>query len=313
MDHVVRDPGHSLCFANQTRESAMIVLRASELGMCFGVRDALTALDRVAAPDEITIHGELVHNPVVLAALAARGFHSAPEQGRSVPGTPQVLITAHGISDRERHGLLRAGKQLIDTTCPLVEKAHVAAHELAAEGRQLVVLGAPFHVEVAGIVGDHPTAIVMQSAADVRRIDADRIGVLCQTTFPEERAAQLHVLLREANPAADLRFCDTICAPTKARQRALLELLQQVDALVVVGGRSSNNTRMLAATAARNGVPALQVEGPADLDPGFLRGRRRVGLTAGTSTLPATVDAVERAMRTLACAGEPSMPDEPRS
>lgn len=291
----------------------MIVLRASELGMCFGVRDALAALDGVAAPDEVTIHGELVHNPVVLSALAARGFHSAPEHGRSVPGTPQVLITAHGISDHERHGLLRAGKQLVDTTCPLVEKAHVAARELAAEGRQLVVLGAPFHVEVAGIVGDHPTAIVMQSAADVRRIDADRIGVLCQTTFPEERAAQLHALLKEANPGADLRFYDTICAPTKARQRALLELLRQVDALVVVGGRSSNNTLMLAATAARHGVPALHVEGPADLDPGFLRGRRRVGLTAGTSTLPATVDAVERAMRTLARAGEPSMPDEPRS
>lgn len=274
----------------------MIVLRAAELGMCFGVRDALAALDGVAAPADVTIHGELVHNPLVLRELASRGFHSVPEVGRAIPATPAVLVTAHGISDRERARLAAAGKRILDTTCPLVLKAHDAARDLVAEGRLLVVLGKRGHVEVEGILGDHDGAVVVESAAEVRALGAARLGVMCQTTFPESLAAELVARLRAANPAADIRFVDTICAPTKARQRALLELLDQVELLVVVGGRNSNNTRKLVATAAERGVPALHVEGPDDLDVEALRGHQVVGLTAGTSTLPATVDAVEAAL-----------------
>ncbi|MCA8963484.1 MAG: 4-hydroxy-3-methylbut-2-enyl diphosphate reductase [Planctomycetes bacterium] len=280
----------------------MIVLRAAEMGMCFGVRDALALLDRVSEPSEVTIHGELVHNPLVLRQLARRGFRSEPEVGRALPDTPAVLVTAHGVSDRERARIAAAGKRLIDTTCPLVRKAHDAARELAAEGRRLVVLGKPGHVEVEGLVGDHPGAVVVESAADVRGFGASRLGVMCQTTLPEQRAADLLARVVAANPAADVRFVDTICAPTKARQRALAELLDRVELLVVVGGRNSNNTRKLAATAAARGVPAMHVEGADDLDFEVLRGHAVVGLTAGTSTLPATVDAVEAAIRAFAAA-----------
>ncbi len=280
----------------------MIVLRAAEMGMCFGVRDALALLDRVPDPHQVTIHGELVHNPLVLRNLAERGFRSEPEVGRAMPDTPAVLVTAHGISDRERERITGAGKRLLDTTCPLVKKAHDAARELVAEGRRLLVLGKPGHVEVEGLVGDHVGAVVVESAADVRDFAAPKLGVMCQTTLPEERAAELLRRIRAANPAADVRFVDTICAPTKARQRALADLLERVELLVVVGGRNSNNTRKLAATAAARGVPAMHVEGVDDLDPEVLRGHAVVGLTAGTSTLPATVDAVEAAIRAFAAA-----------
>lgn len=278
-------------------EAGVIVLRAAELGMCFGVRDALRAIDGVAAPHEVTIHGELVHNPLVQHGLAARGFHRSPEDSRPVPATPAVLITAHGISARERERLQRAGKRILDTTCPLVARAHGAAAALAAEGRRIVVLGKHGHVEVRGVIEDHAGALVVESEADVRDFGASRLGVLCQTTLPTAAAAALLAAIRRANAHADVRFVDTVCAPTKARQEALRDLLQRVDALVVVGGRGSNNTRQLVAAALAAGVAAFHVEGPEDLDPAALRRHRVVGLTAGTSTLPGTVDAVERALR----------------
>lgn len=119
----------------------MLILRAAELGMCFGVRDALLVLDAIENPRDVTIHGELVHNGEVLAALDRRGFQRSPEQRRPVPETPVVLVTAHGISDRERQRLLAAGKQLVDTTCPLVHKVHTEAQRLQARGARVLVIG----------------------------------------------------------------------------------------------------------------------------------------------------------------------------
>src|SRR5262249_45569198 len=100
------------------------------MGMCFGVRDALKALAAIEEPGDATIHGELVHNEVVLHQPAGRGFTMSGEgeaARRSVPETATVVITAHGMSDRERERLLTAGKRLVDTTCPLVERVHHAA------------------------------------------------------------------------------------------------------------------------------------------------------------------------------------------
>lgn len=275
----------------------MIVLRAGESGMCFGVRDALLAIESIERPADVTIHGELVHNPAVLRSLEERGFATVAETDRALTPRPVVLVTAHGVSERERERIAAAGKRIVDTTCPLVHKAHEAARALVAEDRLLVVLGRHDHVEVRGVVEDHDGARVVEDESDVGDFGADRIGVMCQTTLPVDRAERLLAAIRAANPRSDVRFVDTVCAPTKARQTALLDLLARVDALVVVGGRNSNNTARLAATARAHGVPALHVEGPDDLDPTFLRGRRAVGLTAGTSTLAATIDAVERALR----------------
>ena len=113
----------------------MKVRRAEVRGMCFGVRDALKVIEAVDSPRTVTIHGELVHNEAVLSQLEDRGFAMTSEGDRRVmPDTPSVLITAHGISDRERNRLTAAGKQLVDTTCPLVTRVHQAALALQAEG-----------------------------------------------------------------------------------------------------------------------------------------------------------------------------------
>lgn len=283
----------------------MIVLRADAMGMCFGVRDALAVIAEVRTPEQVTIHGELVHNEAVLRDLDARGFHRSPEGDRPVPATPAVLVTAHGISNRERSRLLDAGKQLVDTTCPLVQKAHDHAQRLQQEGRRVVVIGRAGHVEVQGIVEDLDRPIVVGSDSDVVTWPERRLGVVCQTTTREDDAARLLAAIRRQNPEADVAFADTICSPTKARVTALHDLLPRVDALVVVGGANSNNTAQLVRRAESRGVPALRVQAPSELDPSFLKSRRVIGLTAGTSALPATIDAVHRALLAFAAGPVP--------
>lgn len=280
----------------------MIVLRADAMGMCFGVRDALQAMAAIPAPGRVTVHGELVHNQEVLRDLDRRGFRQASETGRTIPDTPAVLITAHGISERERVRLRAAGKELVDTTCPLVHKAHELAQRLQGEGRRVVVLGRPGHVEVEGIVEDLQDPIVVHTEADVRRWPEARLGVVCQTTTEEATAERLLAAIRAKNPHADVAFADSICSPTKARVAALRDLLPRIDALVVVGGRNSNNTGRLTALAGAAGVPVCQVENADELSTAFVRGRVVVGLTAGTSTLDATIDAVHRRLLELAAA-----------
>jgi 4-hydroxy-3-methylbut-2-enyl diphosphate reductase len=287
-------------FAVQRREEAnMRVIRAEALGMCFGVRDALQVLDEVPDPQVVTIHGELVHNRVVLDRLDDRGFQMESESGRGIPSTSDVLITAHGISDRERERLESAGKRLIDTTCPLVVRAHRAAQGLANLGYHVLVIGKKNHVEVRGIVEDLPSYDVIQGVEDIREFSGLKLGVICQTTAPERQVKVVLAAIEQANPHADLRFVDTVCRPTKQRQRALERLLDQVEAMVVVGGRNSNNTRELTSRCRERNVPVIQVADASELDPGWFREFSVVGLTAGTSTLPETVEDVYEALLDL--------------
>ncbi len=268
--------------------------------MCFGVRDALKTLAELDRPGEITIHGELVHNEVVLTQLGARGFRMVGESDRAaLPATPTVLITAHGVSDRERQRLEAAGKQLIDTTCPLVRRVHEAARTLQAEGRHVLVIGRRGHVEVQGIIEDLESYEVVQDPREVRTWPHPRLGIVCQTTTPVRLAQQVREAVAARNPDADVRFLDTVCLPTKEHQRALERLLEQVEAMVVVGGRNSNNTKELVSRCREHGVPALHVQGTEDLDPAWFAGYRTVGLTAGTSTLDGTIEEVQQALEAM--------------
>lgn len=275
----------------------MKVILAGRWGLCFGVRDALETALQVERPVEVTVQGELAHNPLVARRLAERGLAQQAEGAREeLPATARVLITAHGISERERARLETAGKGLIDTTCPLVRQAHAAAQALAAEGRLVVVLGKRGHVEVEGIVGDLPAGrfVVVGGEKEVEAWPEERIGVMCQTTTAGSEAARALRAIRQKHRWADVRFIDTICEPTKARQRALEVLMGQVDMMVVVGGRGSNNARQLVETCLRGGVPAVQVERAEEMRPEWFAGVEAVGLTAGTSTLPETVEEVRQ-------------------
>lgn len=279
----------------------MKIIRATEMGMCFGVRDALRLTREVSDPTQVTVHGELVHNPKVIQQLDAAGFSQADEADRqSVSERPVVLITAHGVSHRERQRLQDQGKQLIDTTCPLVRRVHDAALELVREHRHVLLIGKAGHVEVLGITDDLESYDVIACAAEVTTYPAERLGIICQTTMPTAVVHEIRLQIEAANPQADIRFIDTVCHPTKRRQQAMLDLVNRVDAVVVVGGRNSNNTQRLVALCEQHQVPALHVTCRDEIDPEWFGDAETVGLTAGTSTLDETIDDVERRLLEIA-------------
>ena len=278
----------------------MKIIRPEATGMCFGVRDALKKIESIDRPRDVTIHGELVHNEIVLTQLGIRGFHMNGETDRSdIPSTSDVLVTAHGISDAERKRLQSAGKRLIDTTCPLVTRVHQAAQSLQADGYFVLVVGRRGHVEVRGIVEDLTEYEIIEGPGDLRSYPFPRLGVVCQTTTAPATVRAVKVALMFRNLRAEIKFLDTTCAPTRDNQRALEELLPQVEAVIVVGGKNSNNTRELVRQCTEHGKPTYHVQSETDLKSEWFANLERVGLVAGTSTLDATLDAVERRMITL--------------
>lgn len=273
---------------------------ARRWGMCFGVRDAL-ALVRQASAEPLTVLGELVHNPKVHEALDRAGVHRQSLEAGGPAPTARVMITAHGASDTARRAWAGRGHEVLDATCPLVRSAHERLAALVARGFWPVVIGQPGHVEVRGLTGDWPQSTVVQGAEDFARIpEVGKIGVVSQTTQPWREVAALVAALRQARPQAEVEWSDTVCRPTKERQQALEELCTWADVLVVVGGRHSNNTRQLARRGRELGCRVHHIEGPDEVDPAWFEGVGRVGLTAGTSTLDETVEAVRQRLEAVA-------------
>lgn len=281
------------------------VLLADHYGVCFGVRDALAEAERLAAAAPLTILGELVHNPVVRERLARQGVREEALEQVGGAATRQVMITAHGASDAARAAWREAGFGVADGTCPLVRRAHDELRRLVAEGCFPVVIGRRGHVEVNGLTGDFPRAAVIESEADFAGLPAaERYGVISQTTQPIEHVRRLVEAMRAARPESEVRFCDTVCQPTKNRQLALRKLLAEADTLVVVGGRNSNNTMQLVAEARRAGRRVFHVERAEELEPGWFAAARTVGITAGTSTLKETVAGVRERLEGMGEAAE---------
>lgn len=271
----------------------MKVIIADHYGMCFGVRDAIAVAEKAAAQGPITVLGELVHNPVVRERLAMRGVIEAG--GHNSLGSARAMVTAHGTSDTQRNRWRAAGLQLLDGTCPLVRHAHTQLRILVRAGYFPVVIGKRGHVEVAGLIGDFPDAVVLESEPEIASLPhRDRFGVISQTTQPIERVQRIVAALRVARPNADVRFADTVCKPTKDRQLALRKLIAETDAIVVVGGRTSNNTRELVESVLAAGKRAIHVERAEELVRAQFFGLTNVGVTAGTSTLRETVEQVVR-------------------
>lgn len=266
----------------------MIIHLAEHYGLCFGVRDAISQAERLAQQGPLTILGELVHNPVVRARLAEAGVKEGSLDGAS--STPQVMITAHGASDAARDVWRSKGHGVADGTCPLVRHAHEQLRLLVQLGYSPVIVGKRGHVEVAGLSGDFPDAVVIEIEDDIRHLPTTgRFGVISQTTQPIDHVTALVEAIRTARPDTEIRFVDTVCQPTKSRQLALQKLLTTCDTLVVVGGRNSNNTRQLVTAAEAAGRKAFHIERAAELDPAWFESSHIVGLTAGTSTLKETV------------------------
>ena len=276
----------------------MEVRIAEHMGMCFGVRDAIDKALELTKRGPVTILGDLVHNPDVVAEMDAAGAVRArrPEEVR----TPVVLLTAHGTADLVKLQLLEEGRELHDAACPLVKRVHLALQKLLDEGRHPVIIGKADHVEVRGLVGDLDDYTVVLDEDDLGQLEGrDRLGVVAQTTQPLDRVLRLVEALRARFPAADGRFLDTVCQPTKDRQEALRRLVGESEVVVVVGGPDSNNSRKLTELARKLGRPSYQVAGAGELRPEWFAGVRVVGLTAGTSTPDRVIDEVREWLEAL--------------
>jgi 4-hydroxy-3-methylbut-2-enyl diphosphate reductase len=288
----------SSCDIRPPAARTLRVLRATHLGMCFGVRDAIALAHGQPPSAPLTILGDLVHNETVLAGLRARGIRV--ENRLDAITTPSVMITAHGTSEKTLQVARERGLRVLEATCPLVHHAHRAIQNLVREKFHPVIIGRRDHVEVRGLTGDLAEFDVILTDDDVRQLaERPRFGVAAQTTQPIDRVRHLVGLMRQRFPRSEIRFVDTVCQPTKQRQEAAVEMARQADVVIVVGGQHSNNTRELAATCRRYCARVHQVEDAGGLRAEWLNGAQTVGLTAGTSTPDQVIDEVDLRLRIL--------------
>jgi len=267
--------------------------------MCFGVRDAIELALQTAEQRPLTILGELVHNETVLDKLRARGIQLRNEPGEV--GTQTVMITAHGASERRMNAVRGRGLNVLEATCPLVHAAHRAVAKLAREGYHPVIIGKRDHVEVRGLTEDLAEFDVVLTEEDVLGLQPRaHFGIAAQTTQRIEHVRHLVAFLRKRFPESEVRFVDTVCQPTKLRQHAAAELARQSDAVVVIGGAHSNNTRELVATCRRHCERVFHVQTALDLRPEWFWNAETVGVTAGTSTPDTVIDSVEVRLKEFA-------------
>jgi 4-hydroxy-3-methylbut-2-enyl diphosphate reductase len=288
--------------ANSTladRPATVKILRARHLGMCFGVRDAIALARESAKARPLTILGELVHNPTVVAELKSAGL--LIEENVARVNTSAVMVTAHGASDKQMERLRDRGLEVLEGTCPLVHHAHRMVRQLVADGFHPVIVGKRDHVEVRGLTEDLAEFDTVLTEDDVNTLrERPRFGVAAQTTQPVEKVRGIVRAIQRRFPASEVRFSDTVCQPTKQRQTAALELAANSDVVIVVGGANSNNTRELVSTCRKLCDNVYHVQSAADLCREWLDGAETIGLTAGTSTPDSVIDGVENRLRDLA-------------
>lgn len=275
----------------------MKVLRAATAGFCMGVSLALKKLDNALAAQAAPIRtlGPIIHNPQALASYEAKGARCIECVEDACPGD-HVLIRAHGIPRHMEEALRRRCASVEDATCPKVKKAQLAIAGATRNGAALLLFGEKSHPEVAGLVSYAcGEAHVFDSQASLAEISFDSgrgIALASQTTQDREAFESIARDLLERFPQTTVLA--TICDATRQRQQEALKIASQVDAMVVIGGRASGNTRRLANLAQAAGVRTFLAETVEELDQSQFAGKRVAGLTAGASTPAHLIDAVER-------------------
>ena len=283
----------------------MNIVLAQTAGFCMGVDMALRKLDSLLhgldqKPGVCTL-GPIIHNPQVLQEYADRGVAQVNDSEALAPGQT-VVIRAHGIPRNIENALHNRGVNLIDATCPKVKKAQVLIAKQAAKGRLLILLGEADHPEVRGLLSYAANgACVVDSEEGLEELLQDRIGpcfLAAQTTQDQELYARMADLLRRRFDP-DIPVLDTICTATMNRQDEARVIAEQVQAMVVVGGRESGNTRRLVQVAEQAGIPCHHVEIAEELPLDQLRGSENIGITAGASTPKNVIQAVVRRLETM--------------
>jgi len=258
---------------------------AQRTGFCYGVREAIDKAKESAAAGKAThTLGQVVHNEGVVSELQQLGIRTVDTLDDVVEGAA-VVIRAHGVKPEVMERAAGRGLEVIDGTCTWVIAEQRELAKLVEEGYTIVLLGTPRHPEVVGLLGFAPDAIVVDeeeewAAAIPRR---KRMALISQSTQPPWKFEKLAAFM--TSRAHELKIVNTVCPVTIRRQQDTIEAAQGVDLMVVVGGRSSANTKELTRLCGIAGTPAIQIESAKDLtDAGAFDGARTVGVTGGTST-----------------------------
>jgi 4-hydroxy-3-methylbut-2-en-1-yl diphosphate reductase len=264
------------------------ILLANPRGFCAGVERAIEiverALKRYGAP--IYVRHEVVHNKFVVDDLRAKGAVFVDELDE-VPTGNTVIFSAHGVSLAVREEAERRGLRVFDATCPLVTKVHVEVARMRDQGREIVMIGHKGHPEVEGTMGQVEGGIhLVETPADVAGLqvaDADQLAYVTQTTLSVDDAAAIVDALRARFPKIVGPKKDDICYATQNRQDAVKFMTPHADVVFVVGSKNSSNSNRLREVAALRGVPAYLIDNAAGIDPAWIEGKRRIGVTAGAS------------------------------
>ncbi|GAB2465566.1 4-hydroxy-3-methylbut-2-enyl diphosphate reductase [Comamonas humi] len=264
------------------------IVLAEPRGFCAGVDRAIEiverAIEKFGAP--IYVRHEIVHNTFVVNDLKAKGAIFIEDLAEVPPGAT-LIFSAHGVSKAVQAEAEARGFQIFDATCPLVTKVHVEVAKLAKEGYEFIMIGHKGHPEVEGTMGQLSEGIhLVEDVADVARVapaQTERLAVVTQTTLSVDDAAEITAAVKARFPAIREPKQQDICYATQNRQDAIKLMSPQVDVVIVVGSPTSSNSNRLRELAVKLGTPGYMVDSADEIQPQWLEGAARVGLTAGAS------------------------------
>lgn len=280
---------------------------AAACGFCYGVRRAV----ELAAQAEAGTHtlGPIIHNPQLVDSLSEKGVTPVNSLAEVADGS-KVLIRSHGVGPDVYDEAEKRRLHIVDATCPHVKKAQQDARKVINAKKVLVIIGEKDHPEVISISqwgGNR--AIIINKVEEAEEIPyCETMGVVVQTTFSQSRFKQIESVL--AGKTGHLDVYMTICAATRQRQEAAVELAGKVDAMIVIGGRNSANTGRLAQVCAEQGCPTYHVETAAEINPDDFAGMHDIGVTAGASTPDWIIQEVVKMMEDLQTEGTEVMSEE---
>ena len=291
----------------------MQIQLANPRGFCAGVDRAIEivkrAIETLGAP--IYVRHEVVHNRFVVDDLKQRGAIFV-EELHEVPDGNTVIFSAHGVSQAVRDEADRRGLKVFDATCPLVTKVHMEVARYSRSGSECILIGHKGHPEVEGTMGqyDRSQGGDIYLVEDVAQVDAlqvrnaEQLAFVTQNTLSMDDTAQIIDALRAKFPHIKGPRKNDICYTTQNRQDAVKALADDCDLVLVVGSPNSSNSNRLRELAERMGAAAYLIDSAADIDPAWLQGRRRIGITAGASAPDVLVRQVIERLQSLG-AGAP--------
>jgi 4-hydroxy-3-methylbut-2-enyl diphosphate reductase len=283
------------------------ILLAQPRGFCAGVDRAIEiverALQQFGAP--IYVRHEIVHNAYVVDDLRNKGAIFIEELD-DVPAGNTLVFSAHGVSKAVREEAESRGLKIFDATCPLVTKVHVEVAKMRKQGCEIVMIGHAGHPEVEGTMGQAQEGMhLVETVADVATLQVanpDLVAYVSQTTLSVDDTAEIIAALRQRFPNIIEPKKGDICYATTNRQEAVKFMAPQVEVVVVVGSPNSSNSNRLREVAEKMGTPAYMVDNAAKIDPQWVAGKKRIGVTAGASAPEVLVQAVIDRLKELGAA-----------